>query len=433
MSNPSEESQKGKSIEAIQGDAQRLVEEIRQLKVQAEDHLKAAEASRKKADEDATYAFQAKANAESHAKEVASFKGNAESEFNAITANKQKTDEVLAFITASKPTIEGDAVAITASRKDIEKASSEVAEVARKGAIRLQEIDASREAVEAEATEAKALRDTAIQERNKTEAARTEAEQLARNANDLTLKIRAAHEQTVTQSNEIEQLLTGADTDRERVGTLVVQLEKRNQTATTYEAQVTKYETELKALVAKIEGLVSGAASASLASAFASQKKRFRTPRLWWMITFVACVVSLAGIGIPGFAAALKTTTTNLKWDEVLLGIAIRMPIVIPLVWLAIYAGRNYMLGLRLEEDYAYKEAISMAFEGYKREMKEISVGDAANPNPLTILCTNILRAIAERPGRIYEGKPQDITVLTELKTAVEKAEELRKKTVATA
>ena len=98
-----------------------------------------------------------------------------------------------------------------------------------------------------------------------------------------------------------------------------------------------------------------------------------------------------------------------MNWDEVLRGLTIRLPIVIPLVWLAIYAGRNYMLSLRLEEDYAYKESISVAFEGYKREMTQIGTGDAANPSPLMTLCVNVLKAISERPGRIYDGKQQDI------------------------
>jgi hypothetical protein len=86
------------------------------------------------------------------------------------------------------------------------------------------------------------------------------------------------------------------------------------------------------------------------------------------------------------------------------------------------------MLSLRLEEEYAYKEAVSTAFEGYKREMKDIDAGEAANPSPLTKLCTNILAAIAERPGRIYEGKNRDITIPNEMHGAVQ---ELAKRTIA--
>jgi hypothetical protein len=141
-------------------------------------------------------------------------------------------------------------------------------------------------------------------------------------------------------------------------------------------------------------------------------------------------------ISLPSFYSAIVGKTmfgnpVDSTWDGVLRGLAMRLPLVIPLVWLAIYAGRNYMLSLRLEEDYAYKEAISISFEGYKREMENIAVGDATNPTPITTLCVNVLRAIAERPGRIYEGKQQDITILNELQAAAEQANDFRKKAIA--
>jgi len=90
------------------------------------------------------------------------------------------------------------------------------------------------------------------------------------------------------------------------------------------------------------------------------------------------------------------------------------------------------MMSLRMEEDYAYKEAISTSFEGYKREMEKITASDGENPTPLTILCTNILRAIAERPGRIYESKPEDITLLSEIQALAKKGTELSSKPLAT-
>src|SRR2546430_10889121 len=61
-----------------------------------------------------------------------------------------------------------------------------------------------------------------------------------------------------------------------------------------------------------------------------------------------------------------------------------------------------------LFRSYAYKEALSTAFEGYKREMEKIAIGSGAGPSPITTLCVNVLKAIAERPGRIYEGKQKD-------------------------
>jgi hypothetical protein len=50
---------------------------------------------------------------------------------------------------------------------------------------------------------------------------------------------------------------------------------------------------------------------------------------------------------------------------------------------------------------------------------------------PEAILCTNVLKAIAERPGRIYEGKPQDINLMSEAYAVLEKGAEISKKKIA--
>jgi len=181
--------------------------------------------------------------------------------------------------------------------------------------------------------------------------------------------------------------------------------------------------------------LLPGATSAGLASAFNKQKARFVDPQRRWLLTFVGCIGLLVIVAIPSFLSAIGINLAGHlqddTWSTIWRSLTMRLPIVLPLVWLAIYAGRNYMISLRLEEDYAYKEAISTAFEGYKREMEKIAASDVVNPTPIATLCTNILTAIAERPGRIYEGKPQDINLLSEIYAALEKGADISKKKIA--
>ena len=74
------------------------------------------------------------------------------------------------------------------------------------------------------------------------------------------------------------------------------------------------------------------------------------------------------------------------------------------------------MMSLRMEEEYGFKEAISTAFEGYKREMATIPSNTDGQVTPIHILCTNVLNSLSRRPGLIYEGKHQDITPLSPLK-----------------
>ena len=56
---------------------------------------------------------------------------------------------------------------------------------------------------------------------------------------------------------------------------------------------------------------------------------------------------------------------------------------------------------------------IRTAFEGYKREMLAIPASAGSDVSPLVTLCENVLRALAERPGRIYDGKNDVVTPLT--------------------
>ncbi len=83
------------------------------------------------------------------------------------------------------------------------------------------------------------------------------------------------------------------------------------------------------------------------------------------MVARNICFVPFALISVaaPSFYTAVVLKKAE-PWDDIFRSLVMRLPIVIPLVWLAIYAGRNYMMSLRLEEDYAYKKAISRAFEG---------------------------------------------------------------------
>ena len=214
----------------------------------------------------------------------------------------------------------------------------------------------------------------------------------------------SATNQTVVAT---QALLTEAQTAQEGLKEVLQHLTKSDEIATGHEKRVQALTAELQDLIKKVDGLLPGATSAGLASSFNKQRSRFGDPQRQWLSTFVICIGLLFVLGLPSFLSAVFGWPHPMdpSWNAAWRSLTLRLPIVLPIIWLAIYAGRNYMMSLRMEEDYAYKEAISTAFEGYKREMEKFAAGDSENPTPITILCTNVLRAIAERPGRIYEGR----------------------------
>jgi hypothetical protein len=415
----------------IRTEAQRLLDEIKQMRAQVEEQLKATEAIRKKSDDEASYANRAKISAEEHSKTLSIFKGTAEADLNSIATNKKNFEELVANVTVGKAAVEADIKQIADSRKAIEQSSSEIIDASQKGAARLQKIDEIKASVDSLLKETEQTRDTAVQARTKTDAAQKQAEQSSEQANALLVKINDAHTASAQHAAEVSGIFGSVKVDRDNLTQIIEHLKGSDSSAASYEARIAELSNKLAKLNEQAEGLLPGATSAGLAHSFNAQKSRFSVPQQRWLRTFVWCIVGLLLVAAPSFINAIIGVSTNTSWEVIFRGMALRLPIVIPLVWLAIYAGRNYMLSLRLEEDYAYKEAISRAFEGYKREMEKIAAGDAKNPTPLTKLCLNVLTAIAERPGRIYEGRQKDITLLNEISEAVEKAEELRKKNIA--
>ena len=111
--------------------------------------------------------------------------------------------------------------------------------------------------------------------------------------------------------------------------------------------------------------------------------------------------------GINPFTGEFASITTD-TFIAYFLG---RFPFFIPVVWLAIYAGRRHGQALRLEEEYANKETISNAFEGYKNQIGELEekLNDTDRKSTLKLI-DRTLEAVSLHPGRIYEGRHDDIS-----------------------
>jgi DNA repair exonuclease SbcCD ATPase subunit len=170
----------------------------------------------------------------------------------------------------------------------------------------------------------------------------------------------------------------------------------------------------------RTEALLPGAASAGLASAFKERKESFRSPKKLWGSVFVLSIVAL--VVVAAFSDSLPFELTTLNYETIYLYIFIKLPFVAPLVWLAVYAGRRHSQALRLEEDYAHKEVLSKSFEGYKNQLMEIeSESDSGRKQSTLGLIETTLEALSLHPGRIYQGKHDDITPLNAVTNVVKK------------
>jgi hypothetical protein len=92
------------------------------------------------------------------------------------------------------------------------------------------------------------------------------------------------------------------------------------------------------------------------------------------------------------------------------------------MIWLGWFSAIQYGNVLRLKEDYAFKEATSMAFAGYRDHMKHLS--DVSEPDAGTALNKLALVTISilgNDPLRLLQGQSSDVSPLDKITALLKK------------
>ncbi|MGD0387913.1 MAG: MIR domain-containing protein [Tepidisphaeraceae bacterium] len=257
------------------------------------------------------------------------------------------------------------------------------------------------------------------------DAALNEARQSATSAEAQHQASRSTYDKIAALYGESQTAIARTETDAEAVTKLRIAAESNAATtsklaeiAAATETRIAEYETrltELQQAASKqrqiIDELLFGATNAGLASAFDARGKSFKTPEKIWQLAFLGALGGLFVLACYEVKSSnLMTTIPN--WQELARMMLHRLPFLIPLVWLAIHAARQASLAKRMEEEYAFKATLSTSFEGYRRQMAEVSK-DLSPSSPLAQLCTDTLRAISTSPGSVYEKHRMDPTPAT--------------------
>lgn len=405
-------------------------EQLAALVSAAEEAGRRTHAARQRADDDASYAHNAKVASEEHSKAIAAAKGQAEADASWFTTTRQGVEEAHAVIVKIKADAEGATQTITVAQSEVEKGRAAVAKA-------LEEVNSLRSTAETASTEAathtkaanthkvnaEGYSEEAEAAKDKTEAAKDKAEATLKELDELASASRERAAEVASLLTEVKEAKASADAlvasmkvaDAKAIATIEI--------LKAHETDLAKLKTDFQALHNRIESLLPNATSAGLATAFREQKARFAKPQLMWLATFVASLAGLLASSLWGLPP------TGESWDSIGRHFINRLPLIAPLIWLAIYAGRHYGLALRLQEEYAYKEAVSAAFEGYKREMGTVGTA-AGGGSPLVTLCETVLRTLGQRPGRIYEGKHEDITPANTVANAAKDILEVTKEAI---
>lgn len=147
-----------------------------------------------------------------------------------------------------------------------------------------------------------------------------------------------------------------------------------------------------KKLLDEAESTLSDSNRHSMAASFKSRKDELLAPMWLWGLALVGAIVGIILIVALGprvdFSDGFKMAAIG--------PLLFRMALIAPCVWLGWYAGKQYGFTVRVREDYSFKYACSVAYEGFK---KAAGGSDTQLGQILLELC---MLNMAQQPLRVY-------------------------------
>ncbi|WP_108062351.1 MICOS complex subunit MIC60 [Poseidonibacter lekithochrous] len=137
--------------------------------------------------------------------------------------------------------------------------------------------------------------------------------------------------------------------------------------------EIKQYETDTqqhtKNLHKQIESHLPGATSAGLAKAYQKEREKFIEPIRNWNIIFITSLIIM-------FLTSFYTLGEVNTVDDMAKQIFHSIPLLAPLIWLAIYSSKRRSENQRLEQEYAHKEALASSYSSYKMQIEALKEDD---------------------------------------------------------
>jgi len=207
----------------------------------------------------------------------------------------------------------------------------------------------------------------------------------------------AAEELPFTQAQLAEALVV-IEQQQRTLQKLEVSAAESAEKATANNERTAELVATAESYLEKIQGAYRAVTSQGLAQAFKAQQESLNRSMLLWVFLLLASL-SVAGLiaheRFPHVAAALSGKP---DWGIVVIHLVLSVLSLSAPVWFAWVATTQIGQRFRLSEDYAYKAAISAAYEGYRTE--------AARLDPLleAQLCASDLGRLDELPLRLIDN-----------------------------
>ncbi|WP_262695498.1 hypothetical protein [Kordiimonas aquimaris] len=215
---------------------------------------------------------------------------------------------------------------------------------------------------------------------------------------------------TISKLERLERFYTDVygktNDDGEREGGLKQEIYQRREELTEFDEE---QKLQYAALKDRIESLLPGATSAGLAKAYNDLKISFDDPIKNYSRIFYGAI---AGI----FIIALFFAVKSVGWfyiefmdlnvlAELGSNLVLKLPLLVPLIWLAIFASTRRSESQRLQQEYAHKEALAESYQGFKQQIEELGKEDTAL---MSQLIESTITTITKNASETLDGRHGD-------------------------
>ena len=205
------------------------------------------------------------------------------------------------------------------------------------------------------------------------------------------------------------------DENGNKAGGLKQEIEQRRKDLEEFKQKQQKRYDELNK---QIENLLPGATSAGLSSAYNEMRNKFSKSAEWYARGFY---VSLSILLVTVLCIRDVVLVDTIPIDKgiwisllVLLGnFAVKIPFIIPALWLVIFMSRRRSEAERLSQEYVHKEVLAKSYDSYKQQIEKLSKEDQKELLP--VLMEGMIRAISLNPAETLDKKHQSDSPISEV------------------
>ena len=205
------------------------------------------------------------------------------------------------------------------------------------------------------------------------------------------------------------------DENGNKAGGLKQEIEQRRKDLEEFKQKQQKRYDELNK---QIENLLPGATSAGLSSAYNEMRNQFSKSAKWYAGGFYALLCILLTTVLCTRNIILVDTIPLDKgiWISILVllgNFAVKMPFIIPALWLVIFMSRRRSEAERLSQEYVHKEVLAKSYDSYKQQIEKLSKEDQKELLP--VLMEGMIRAISLNPAETLDKKHQSDSPISEV------------------